>query len=160
MAEDEPGIRERLVDGAVALIREEGVVDLSVRRLAASGGRSTMCLYTKFGSRQALLEAVYDEVAAGFERELAEAEDPRRAYWSFAVDRPRLYALLFSTDLAPIGLDDGRRTALIERVGAALSEGSGADDAGGLRVWAVLHGRAALAQAGLGSAQLPGDVPV
>jgi len=77
-ASDRPDVREQLVRGALELIASEGTVDLSVRRLARAGGRSTMCVYSKFGSRRSLLEAVYERAAAQFLDQLDRASDSGR----------------------------------------------------------------------------------
>src|SRR3954447_14581577 len=55
----------RLVDEAGRLLSAEGASALSLRRLAAATGTSTMAVYTLFGDKQGLLAAMY---WAGFER--------------------------------------------------------------------------------------------
>ena len=58
-------LNERLVDATLQLLRDEIPGDLTVRRIAAAAGTTTMALYTGFGSRDGLLDVVY---ARGFEQ--------------------------------------------------------------------------------------------
>jgi AcrR family transcriptional regulator len=98
-------LNERLVAATLQLLRDEIPTDLTVRRIAASAGTTTMAVYTGFGSRDELLDTVY---ARGFEqlREAMESAgdvvDPAegalrllQAYRTFALANPGLYGLLF-----------------------------------------------------------------
>jgi AcrR family transcriptional regulator len=97
--------RTELVEAAIRLLADQGVEALVLRRVAGAAHVSTMCVYSRFGDKTGLLEAVY---VAGFERlglALASVEpskDPiihlRRigvAYRRFAVANPALYSLMF-----------------------------------------------------------------
>ncbi|MDQ1696870.1 MAG: hypothetical protein QOJ03_2223, partial [Frankiaceae bacterium] len=55
----------RLIDEAGRILSTEGAAALSLRRLAAATGTSTMAVYTLFGDKQGLLAAMYRE---GFAR--------------------------------------------------------------------------------------------
>ena len=61
--DEELFVRERLNRGAISLIEREGCSSLGVRRLAQASDRTTMCVYTKFGSRGGLLTAVFERVS-------------------------------------------------------------------------------------------------
>lgn len=61
---------EPLLDAARAAFLEEGLSGLSLRRVAERAGCTTMAVYTRFGGKQGLVEALYDE---GFAR-LREAQ--------------------------------------------------------------------------------------
>ena len=52
--------RDDLVDAAVDLLTRDGAKALSVRKLAAAVGTSTMAVYTHFGNMAGLLEAMTD----------------------------------------------------------------------------------------------------
>jgi AcrR family transcriptional regulator len=97
--------RTDLIDAAIRLLADQGVEALALRRVAGAAHVSTMCVYSRFGDKTGLLEAVY---AAGFERlglalsSVEPSRDPilllRRiglAYRRFAVANPALYALMF-----------------------------------------------------------------
>lgn len=135
---DAPTVREQLIEGTIALIDHEGLRDLSVRRLAAASERTTMCVYTKFGNRAALLETVYDELAAGLLTGLRASADPASVLREFARAHPERYAFLVSTDPALLDLDAAPQRALV----AGLVEVLGAE------TFALVHGGIVLARAG------------
>ena len=51
--------REQLVDAALRVVGERGLGELTVRRIAEAAGTSTMTVYSRFGGRDGMLEAVY-----------------------------------------------------------------------------------------------------
>lgn len=68
-AQDEE--RVRLLEAASQLLRDEGPQGLSVRKVASAAGSSTMGVYSRFGGKPGLLDALYGE---GYEI-LAAAQD-------------------------------------------------------------------------------------
>jgi AcrR family transcriptional regulator len=76
--------RDRLLDAAVAHAMKVGIVELSLRELAAAIGTSHRMLIYHFGSRQGLLVAVTREVEerqrATFRRSSDSTEDPRQSW--------------------------------------------------------------------------------
>lgn len=153
--EAELDIREQLIRGSLRLISNEGPVDLTVRRLALAGSRTTMCIYTKFSSRQGLLLAVYEragqelldrlDAASGGVAELAEE------YRAAATDDSGLYALLFEQPLAGLDLDPVLRARLIGQVTSRIASAlvrDGADTSAAPStadaLWATMHGLVAL----------------
>jgi AcrR family transcriptional regulator len=133
----DPTIRERLIDGGVALVRSDGPGNLTVRRLAQAADRSTMCVYTKFGNRSALLGAIYD-AAAGELLDGLDGADPAAAYRDFALTEPNLYRLLVEHPLDDLGVPSDRRRRLLADVLAALGQDERPD--GAQRAWIELHG--------------------
>ena len=159
---DEIGVR--LVDEAGRILTEDGPAGLSLRRLAAQAGTSTMAVYTRFGDKDGLLAAMHAE---GFRRlgsALREAaarhpDDPLAAlaemglaYRRAALDSPHLYHLMFG-EMAPSFEPDaeGRAIAdaayepLVSGVRRALEAGALTGAGGGaeriaLYLWAVSHG--------------------
>jgi AcrR family transcriptional regulator len=56
--------RERLVDAAAAVLgTAEGISEFSLATTAKKAGVTRLTVYNQFGSRRALLEAVFDEIA-------------------------------------------------------------------------------------------------
>src|SRR3954463_10061296 len=97
--------RDTLLDAALRLLEERGPGALRIRDLSEATGKSTMGVYTHFGSKQGLLEQLY---LHGFRRledglkTVAPAEDRRQellafalAYREFALDNEALYGLMF-----------------------------------------------------------------
>lgn len=89
--------RARIVAAAARLLRKRGIEDFSLESVAKSARVTRLTVYNHFGSRRALLEAVFDDRAAhgGLHRipEAMAEPDPHRAlrrliaifsaFWSF-----------------------------------------------------------------------------
>jgi AcrR family transcriptional regulator len=115
-----PATRMALIEAAARLLAQEGPDALTLRRLAAEVGTSTMAIYTHFGSMEDLHREVRRE---GFARlaahltSVAPTEDPVAdlsvtgvAYIINAVENPYLYRTMFSdidteSGGAPIGIE-------------------------------------------------------
>jgi AcrR family transcriptional regulator len=156
--------RQALLAAAHDLLATEGPAALSVRRIAAAAGMSTMNLYSRFGGKDGVLDELFID---GFQRmaeEMADApttDDPvadliscGRAYRQFARRNPTYYSLMFDRVVpdyrpSPAALDAalgglGRVVARVERAIAAgkVREGDPFQIAAAL--WACDHGLASL----------------
>ena len=58
-------LRERFIAAGLRLLDEHGAAELTVRRVAEQARSSTMGIYSQFGGRPGLLEAIYRH---GFEQ--------------------------------------------------------------------------------------------
>jgi AcrR family transcriptional regulator len=98
-------LRTRLLDVASELLAVSGPESLTVRRIAAEAGCATPVIYTMFGSKEGLAEALYLEGFERFRRRLA-AVPPRPdpldyltalspAYREAALAEPGYYSLMF-----------------------------------------------------------------
>ncbi len=98
-------IRAGVIDAAARILADEGLAGLTVRRVADRVNASTKVVYTLFGGKEGLLEAVY---LGAFDRLSAEMvgpgalTDPRarvlasaRTYRLFALAHPDLYSVMF-----------------------------------------------------------------
>lgn len=98
---------EALLAAARRIFEAEGLPALSVRRVADAAGCTTMQVYSRFGGKDGLLQALFDE---GFEAlasaqravpaTLPAAERVRRlcrAYLGIAAARPHHYALMLGS---------------------------------------------------------------
>lgn len=105
----------RLLAEAEALVRRDGPDGIALRELARACGSSTMAIYTLYGGKPGLMQALY---AVGFARLHAYAlsaehrDAPLRwmvrqmlAYRRFALDHTGLYRLMFGGEkrFAPTG---------------------------------------------------------
>ncbi len=79
-----PLSEEAIVDAALAILKAEGLGALSMRRVAAALDTGAGSLYVYFSSREALVEAIFDRIAATI---ALETPDPAR--W-----RGQLHSLL------------------------------------------------------------------
>src|SRR3954451_320038 len=116
--------RETLLEAALGLLEERGPGALRVRDLAEAVGKSTMAVYTHFGSKQALLEQLYLYGFSRLEEELkagAAAGNRERervafalAYREFALGNEALYGLMFERVAPDFVLSDDSRMAGLE----------------------------------------------
>ncbi len=147
--------RDDIVHVSRAIIEDEGVEALTIRRIAETIHRTQPAVYQHFAGKDALLEAV---VTDGFTALVERLERASRAgqptlaaiataYVRFGFDRPRLYDLMF-VGPAAIRFAAGENTPIPARkafgiVAAAIAE-SGVVPAhvGTITevVWASLHG--------------------
>ena len=142
------------------MLAAEGPGGLSLRRLAAGVGVSTMPVYTLFGDKRGLLGAMHRE---GFRR-LGEAlaavpatDDPLAdlgalglAYRQAALASPHLYGLMFGRIVPEFQPDEDDRAAadatyrpLVDAVARCLAAGvleRGTPDRIALHLWSVSHG--------------------
>lgn len=159
----------RLVDEAGRILSAEGAAALSLRRLAAATGTSTMAVYTLFGDKQGLLAAMYragferlgatmHEATAGIDEPLEALAALGYAYRRAALDNPHLYDLMFGRPVASFEPDletqeiaEAAYRPLVEGVRRCLDAGVlVADDAERVAfyLWAVTHGMVSLELAG------------
>ena len=156
--------REALLAAAHDLLATEGPGALTVRRIAAAAGVSTMNVYSRFGGKDGVLDELFIH---GFQRmsdEMADSptsDDPiedlmacGRAYRAFARNYPTYYSLMFdrvAPDFAPS--DRAIETALAGHA-RVIARVQRAMEAGAIRqgdafqvasaLWACDHGLASL----------------
>lgn len=157
-AEFDADTRAAVLVAAARILREEGPAALTVRRVAERINASTKVIYTRFGGKDGLLDALYlyaFERLGGVLAECLEVCEPtarlRRmcdAYRHYAMTEPALYNIMFG-DLgrayeAPAS---SRRAAwrtfhaLRDTVAAVLPEPCAADaDRVTRLLWSAMHG--------------------
>lgn len=136
---DKPTVTERLMVGARSLLADEGVGALTARGVAAASGRSTMCVYTAFGSVSRMVETLFEQVSAECVAAVSGAANPVRGYLDWASENPRAYHLLFELDLAGSGIEPAQRRDVVAQVQALLR-----DNGDPATLWALLHGTVVL----------------
>ncbi|HVW44664.1 MAG TPA: TetR/AcrR family transcriptional regulator [Amycolatopsis sp.] len=169
-------LRLRLLDRAGELLSTEGAKALSLRKLASDAGTSTTAVYSLFGSKPDLVNALYAE---GFQRFGAQlkavprTDDPVEdfvrlglAYRESALADPHLYSIMFTKAVPGFEpgaeateLSQGTMAPLVETVRRAIETGRFADiDPGTIAVsaWGIVHGLVSLELGG----NLPPDLDV
>jgi AcrR family transcriptional regulator len=147
--------RQRILDSAVEILATKGQAGLNVRAVAAASGFSTTGIYTWFGGKEGLLDAIFADGFADFRSFVASADSEpapasrmRRAcdlYWEWALGHPTHYLLMFA----------GVPSAFAPSAGArAIADGSFDDHVKRTKaltdhdvahhIWATLHGYAML----------------
>lgn len=160
-------MRDALILEAAATIDRSGVQAVALRPLAAACGCTTSTIYSLFGSRDGLIDAVGAYVAASFgasQHAVAATQDPLadlldlgRAYRSWAVANPSLYHVMFG-GLPQPGCPPSSLPA-DESIAPLVSTVDRAREAGALRggsteqlvrsIWSGVHGWVTLELAGL-----------
>jgi AcrR family transcriptional regulator len=157
-------VADTLIRAASDILKTEGPAGLTVRRIAASAGVSTMNVYSRFGGKEGVVDQLYME---GFRRlgaAVVEATsndnvlDSIRAacfaYRNFALDNPTLYSVMFDRpvpDFEPsveaTGVADATLELLVGRLTRARDAGL-IDTANPFHVaaivWATCHGAISL----------------
>jgi AcrR family transcriptional regulator len=118
--------RDRIVDEAIALVDAEGAEALSMRRLAARLGTSTMSTYHHLPDKQALREAIAERVMA----DLVEPEPDlpwdvalrqlAASFRSLTLAHPAVFQLLMDSP-RPAALGAAADTAINRLVGAGFT---------------------------------------
>lgn len=160
-------VSDSLVDAALSLLEEEGLTALTVRGVATRAKVAPMGVYSRFGSKDGLLEALFVNGFAKLQRAI-ETPPTRRAvdrlrsgclgYREFAIGNPQLYHLMFEQmmvlDLSPEALESAQHSfgTLVDRVQSAmhvgeLSTGDPTDVA--QQIWSAMHGAVSLEIAGV-----------
>lgn len=152
--------RKQIIEAALGLVREEGFDALTARALAERLGSSPRPIFTVFQS----MEEVQEEVQSAARRHynqyiregLAKTDGPRfkgvgEQYIRFAMEEPKLFALLFMKEQEERPGIEGVLPVIDENYGAILqsivdSYGVSDTDAQSLyqHLWIYSHGIAAL----------------
>lgn len=152
--------RREILDAASAILAAEGPHALSMRRLAAAVGASTIVLYTHFADKQEILNELYLEGFARLEehlRAVAPSDDPLtyvadlgRAYRRSALAHPTAYQVMFSgclQDFTPTADSLAQSTRCfdvlrdgVRRCSTAGLIPAGADTETAQVLWGTLHG--------------------
>lgn len=168
-----PDRRRLVLEGAARLLAEEGPSALSVRRMAELGGGSTQLIYTLFGGKHGVADALYTEgfhrlghamqlalTNAGVPGDVARLFALAHAYRKFALSESSFFSIMFGPAIpdfvaAATTRDTGKQLTLgrvVTEVQTCLNAGSlaggNADDVA-QRCWASIHGLTALECAGM-----------
>jgi AcrR family transcriptional regulator len=161
-------LRRALLDAASGLLLEEGPGALTMRRVAGAVGCSTTVLYTMFGGKEGLADALYRE---GFERLRRRLEavggEPgpqarlgalAHAYRDSALAERGYYGVMFQQAIprfqpspGSLAVAGASLEVLTRAVGAAMAAGAlrpGDPRAVAEVLWAAVHGAVSLELAG------------
>jgi AcrR family transcriptional regulator len=155
-----PDTRQAILDGALTVLQRDGASALTVRNVADEAGCSTTGIYTHFGDKNGLVEAIFLDGARSFATAMAPAyqrgdlTEAGRAYRRWALDNPTHYLVMFGRavpDFEPSADTLTRAGAtfqglidLVARVGADEPEDAA------YHLWATVHGYVMLELVGMG----------
>lgn len=173
-------VTDALLDAARHVLDQQGPGALTVRAIAQEAGTSTMAVYSRFGGKDAILEALYRRGFEILRRYLAEAppaESGRAVitelglgYRRFALVNPALYGFMFERPLP--GFDppmELRQQSLLETFGILVTAVSRFLDEEMNReedpvmvsylIWCALHGAMSLELTQAARSPFPGWIP-
>ncbi len=147
----------QLVDAALRVLADHGTAELTVRRVAEEAGSSTMGVYSRFGGRPGLLEALYQRTFALLTDALAtvpatadalhDLRELAYAYRDFALAGPQRYVFMFNRPLPDFEPTGGLHAEVLQTAFAPLISAvrrAGAEGLGATRaaycLWCVMHG--------------------
>jgi AcrR family transcriptional regulator len=164
-------LKNALIQAAIKILADEGIQELSLRKVAREAGVSHSAPYAHFTDKQALIAAIstdgykkiYERINAIMERY---PDDPLRqfietawAYVSFGYEEPDHFKVTFSGSVErereyPALVEMTQKTfdmlrQLILRCQAAGLIDSGEPDLVALTVWGLVHGFVSLLQEGM-----------
>lgn len=144
-------MRRQLLDAALTVLRRDGAPGLTVRHIAEEAGCSTTGIYTHFGGKQGLVEAIFLEGFDSFDEALlplyeqGALVDAGRAYRTWALANPTHYLVMFGRavpDFTPSdpAMERANRSfaALVEAVGH--HHGAVDPTAAAYHLYATVHG--------------------
>ena len=108
-------LRDRILAETVKILGTEGPSGLTVRRVAALAGCSTIGVYTHFGSKSALVDAAIMESFAGLDRALAQVDAfhgvdrllrGAHVYRDWALAHPLEYTVMFTPHIGAVDATD------------------------------------------------------
>lgn len=176
--------RAQLVDAALRVVGERGLGELTVRRIAETAGTSTMTVYSRFGGRDGMLEAVYRQAFVMLGDAFRAASPPSGssgsgdagtgplsrllglafAYRAFALASPPRYAFMFGRPPVDFEPTEQLRAEVLQGAFGPLIEAvrdaSGHEGVQAVRmayfVWGAMHGLVGLELADVLRHPLPG----
>ncbi|GAA4906874.1 hypothetical protein GCM10025789_27920 [Tessaracoccus lubricantis] len=166
-------LAEVLLEEATRIVGLEGPESLSLRRITHSAGTSTSAIYSLYGSRDALLDAVYQRAITSFaqatvvratDRPLVDLFTMGLLYRRWALKHTHMYPVMFGRRHADSPAEIRERTRptvepLLECVGRCIEANLLRGDPHEIvtHLWATVHGFVALELDGLMTHSLLAD---
>lgn len=155
-------MRSTLLDAAMTVLQRDGAAALTVRNITQEAGCSTTGIYTYFGGKHGLVEAIYLEGFDSFDRALSACTGPDellesgRAYRRWAIANPTHYLVMFGRavpDFEPSTVALERALTSFEWLVAAVARWGASDPAAAAyHLYATVHGYVMLELIGVGPA--------
>jgi AcrR family transcriptional regulator len=152
-------MRSTLLRAALTVLQRDGAAALTVRNITAEAGCSTTGVYTYFGGKHGLVEAIYVEGFESFDRALSapyaagDLVESGRAYRRWAVANPTHYLVMFGRavpDFVPSAVAHARASLSFDGLVAAVALVGAADPlASAYHLFATVHGYVMLELVGI-----------
>lgn len=159
MARRESISKQMILDTAFQMAREEGLQNITARRVAEKANCSTQPIFRSFQGMDELTDGVYDRAVTFFQDyyrlyprlEKTPFCDLGMAYVAFAREEKELFRILFVPDKprrSPYEILNGSMENVKSEIQRAAAQGC--QDPGGLfmKVWIFIHGAACMSMTG------------
>lgn len=152
--------KEMLIKSAFEIAREEGLAEVTARKLASKTGCSTQPIFRVYSNMEELYDEVYQDAVAYFSdfygKYSSESKMPfvnlGMAYIEFAAKEPQFFRMLFMEkkrcDASLFGILNGRTNALHQEIARAKEQGAGDPSGIFMKMWIFIHGAACMMMTG------------
>ena len=160
MARKESVTKKMIIDTAFELVKEEGIQNVTARKLAGKIGCSTQPIFRVYSNMNELIEEIYlrsiDTFANYYENYESEIDIPfihlGLAYINFAREHKELFKLLFTSDIrgdrSLYELLNGKTGALTNEINKAAENGCENPSGVFMKMWIFIHGCACMVLTG------------
>ncbi len=158
-----PNMQRQLLDAALTVLRRDGAPALTVRHIAEQAGCSTTGIYTHFGGKQGLVEAIFLEGFDSFDDAVLPHYDAGdlvaagRAYRQWAMANPTHYLIMFGRAVPDFAASDPameRATRSFDALIRAVADHGAPDpEAAAYHLYATVHGYVMLELVDMGPVQ-------
>lgn len=152
-------MRQKLLEAGLLVLQGEGAAALTVRRISEEAGCSTTGIYTNFGGKNGLIEAIFVDGFESFDRALNPAYEgddllqAGRLYREWALANRTHYLVMFSQAVPDFEPSQSARDRAFESFQALADaiERQGAEDplSQAYLLYAFVHGHVMLELVGL-----------
>jgi len=144
------GMRAALLEAALTVLQRDGAAALTVRNITTEAGCSTTGVYTYFGGKHGLVEAIYVEGFDSFDQAVSasyaagDLVESGRAYRRWALANPTHYLVMFGRavpDFVPSAVAHERASRSFAGLVAAVARAGAAEpQASAYHLFATVHG--------------------
>ena len=156
MARKEIISRNDIIDAAFSMTSEQGVMEVTARKLAAYAGCSTQPIFRNFSGMEECLGCVFDKSLEYFDDYNNSYEKTSKvpfvnlgmAYISFATKEPHLFSFLFMSPnnkgLNMYSLLNARTGCVMNEMNLAREDGVKSPEMIFMKMWMLIHGAACM----------------
>lgn len=156
MARKESVTYEDLLNAAFNMTREQGISEVTARKLATYTGCSTQPIFRHFENMEECHDCVFDEALKFFDKfyddfpikSLVPFVNLGLAYIAFAMAEPNLFAFLFAMPnnkgMNMYSLLNARNNIVINEMNIAKREGVSRPEQIFMKMWMLIHGAACM----------------
>lgn len=160
MARKESVTKNMIIDTAFALVREEGMQNVTARKLAGKIGCSTQPIFRVYANMNELNEEIYQKAIEAFANYYENFESGMEtpfihlglAYINFAKEEKEIFKLLFMSeyraDWSLYELLNGKTGALSKEINKAAANGCENPSGLFMKMWIFIHGCACMVLTG------------